>query len=230
MEPNASPPTNYLEFPDGTQQSSGTTSSGSDPLLSSANDWTNTNAFTAGSTTTTASAGDNSTNVATTEFVNTAITNAVSPLIPSAPTTTTFILNVPSQTFTIPINAYGYSWSLQGNGGFAGQTVYQVEPGTGYGLVQGGGMGGGAGASATSGIGLESSVNWGGQVLTITAGGSGGTCSISCNGYTATVNNGTDGVSSTLTSSNLNPAVCAGGAGGSAVANPAFGGILYTIL
>jgi len=60
IEPNASPPTNYLEFPDGTQQYTSATTSNGTALLSSANTWTNTNNFSAGSTTTTASAGDNS--------------------------------------------------------------------------------------------------------------------------------------------------------------------------
>ena len=46
MEPNASPPTNYLEFPDGTQQFTASTGGSSGTaLLSSANTWTNSNTF-----------------------------------------------------------------------------------------------------------------------------------------------------------------------------------------
>jgi len=43
MEPNANPPTNFLQFPDGSKQF--TASSGGTNLLNSANTWTNSNTF-----------------------------------------------------------------------------------------------------------------------------------------------------------------------------------------
>ena len=144
MEPNTNPPTNYIQFPDGSKQ---TTANGSSSnVLTSNNNWSGQNQYNTIPTTTTTTSAPSS-QIATTQYVANAVSNAIHNITPTVPTLLnwTFDPTLPgpqTKTFTIPDTAYSYVFSVLGCGGLAG---LPTQSGNAYGS---GGQGGGGGFSS----------------------------------------------------------------------------------
>jgi hypothetical protein len=146
--------TNYLEFPDGTQQFTASQGGNSgDALLSSANTWTNTNTFSAISYATTPTATANGTQIPTTDWVNTAITTAIASITPTKPTSVVWEFDRDTDaTFTLvfPTGVFSYTIVVQAPGGNAGLGIASDFGGDTYFRL--GGMGGGGSGFGGSNI------------------------------------------------------------------------------
>jgi hypothetical protein len=170
MEPNGNPPTNYLQFPDGSKQ---TTANGSSSnVLNSNNQWNGTNQYNVIPTTTTSTSAPGN-QVATTEYVAAAISNAIHNITPTVPTVLNWTFDPTAagpqtKSFTIPDTAYSYVFSALGCGGLAGSPT---NAGTVY--ASGGQGGGGAFAcpyllsQTDDNIPpiYEAQVNWKGKII-----------------------------------------------------------------
>lgn len=184
MEPNANPPTNYLEFPDGTQQFTASTGGNPTNLLSSSNIWTGSqtwngspNNLATGATTLAPAETDNGKRVPTTAWVNTAISTALENITPAVVTSINknFDGSVQSFSYTIPADADNFNITIQGVGGYAGSfatSVPIITPNTTDFTLYSGGQGGGAIGNQ---CGSNQNVDCGlaGQVLTIGCSGNG---------------------------------------------------------
>jgi hypothetical protein len=241
--------TNYLEFPDGTQQY--TASAGGNPtnLLSSNNNWignqtwNGTNSLATGATTLAPADGDNGTAVPTTAWVNTAIQTALTNITPSTGNriNQNFTGAVISTVYSIPADADNFSIALQGVGGYAGAPATDIPitpPNTTDFTLYSGGQGGGAIGNASGTILNSTPLNTGaglaGQLLTLSCSGNGTgtnvelswTNSITGLPMVVSVPNGGNGANATSSS--------AGGGGAGALASafvqpPAFVGSFFPI-
>jgi len=229
MEPNATPPTNFIQYPDGSKQYSANGASSS--VLDTNNTWTGSNNFsnvipTAPTTTNT----ESNDNLTTQSWVNTAIANSLLPITPSAQGggSQTFQNGLDaSYNFTIPSNPMPYSYTIQmvGCGGLAGETSFiATTTPIVYQAVYAGGQGGGGGFVQLEDA-LEAVVGLAGKTLTFYYDSTAQTISLSVAGtsfISPSVESG--GVGGTAT---LSGGINIGGTGGTYTA-PTWSGLTWT--